>query len=164
MIRIVPALALAATLLLSAGYVCFAQTAPAEIVKERQEGMEKNWTDYYRAIAQTLRSDKPDLALIATNAAGASEHLKKLEQLFPPGTGRDVVPKTRAKPEVWTKRAEFDGKFKALIDATNALADAAKAGNVEKVKTAWQDAAKACGGCHGGPKKAGGEFRFEEEQ
>ena len=163
MIRIVSALALGATLLLSVIPVSLAQTPPAQIVKERQDGMEHNWTEYFRDISGTLKSASPDLALVATKAAGASEHLKKLEQLFPPGTGHDVVPKTRAKPEVWSKRAEFDAAFKTLIDATNTLADAAKKGNLEKVKLEWQATAKACGGCHGGPKKSGGKFRFEEE-
>jgi cytochrome c556 len=163
MIRIVPALALVAALLLSAGHVSFAQTAPAQIVKERQDGMKQNWRGYYRDISDTLKTASPDLALIATKAAGASEHLKKLEQLFPPGTGRDVVPKTRAKPDVWTKRAEFEAAFKTLIDATNALGAAAKTGDLAKVKAEWQATAKACGGCHGGPEKAGGKFRFEED-
>jgi cytochrome c556 len=163
MIRIVPGLALAATLLLSAGQNSFAQTAPAQIVKERQDAMEKNWTDYYRDISRTLRTDSPDLALVAAKSAGASEHLKKLGQLFPPGTGRDVVPTTRAKPDVWTQRADFEAAMKALIDSTNAMGDAAKSGNVEKVKAEWQVVTKACGGCHGGPEKSGGKFRFEKE-
>ncbi len=163
MIRIVLALALAATLLLSAGQISFAQTPPAQIVKERQDEMGKNWSGYFRDISTTLKSASPDLALITTKAAGASDHLKKLEGLFPPGTGRDVVPATRTKPEAWTQRAEFDAAFKALIDATNALGDAAKKGDLVKVKAEWQDVSKACGGCHGGPVKAGGKFRFAEE-
>ena len=163
MFRVVPALALAAAIFLSAGQITFAQTAPAQIVKERQDAMEKNWTEYFRDISRTVKTDSPDLALIATKSAQASKHLKKFAQLFPPGTGRDVVPKTRAKPEVWTQRAEFDAAMKALIDATNVLGAAAKSGSVEKVKAEWPSVAKACGGCHGGPKKSGGKFRFEEE-
>jgi cytochrome c556 len=163
MIRIVPALALAAAILLPASQISLAQTSPAQIVKERQDGMKQNWRGYYRDISTTLKSASPDLALIATKAAAASEHLEKLEKLFPPGTGRDVVPKTRAKPDVWTKRAEFEAAFKTLIDATNALGDAAKKGDVAKVKVDWQATAKACGGCHGGPEKSGGKFRFEED-
>ena len=163
MIRTVSSLSLAATLVLFAGQTCLAQT-PAQIVKERQDAMEKNWSDYFRDIAQTIRSDSPNLNLVATKAAGASEHLKKLAQLFPPGTGRDVVPSTRAKPEIWTQRADFEADMKALIDATVALGDDAKAGDVAKVKADWTTAAKACGACHGGPKEAGGKFRFEEEK
>ena len=33
--------------------------------------MEKNWTDYYRDISRTLKTDRPDLALIATKSAQA---------------------------------------------------------------------------------------------
>lgn len=163
MARFVSAFALAATLLLAGGQISFAQTTPAQIVKERQDAMEKNWTEYFRDVARTVRTDSPDLALIATKSAQASEHLKKIAQLFPPGTGRDVVPGTRAKPAVWTQRADFDAAMKALIDSTIALGDAKKSASVEKVKAEWPVVAKACGGCHGGPKKAGGKFRFEEQ-
>jgi cytochrome c556 len=163
MIRIVSALTVAAILLLSAGQISVAQTSPAQIVKERQDAMEKNWTDYYRDIARTVRSDSPDLALVATKAAQASEHLKKVAQLFPPGTGRDVVPESRAKPEVWTQRANFEAALKALIDASDAIGDDAKKGDADKVKADWTNLAKACGACHGGPTKAGGKFRFEKE-
>jgi cytochrome c556 len=163
MIRIIVAAALAALLYVSTSQVSVAQTAPAQIVKQRQDAMDQMWPGFYRDMALTIRSDKPDLALIATKAPLASEHVKKAAQLFPPGTGRDVVPATRAKPEIWSQRAEFEGDLTALINATNALGEAAKSGDVQKVKTAWADAAKACGACHGGPKKAGGKFRFEEE-
>jgi len=163
MTRMIPALALAAAFVLAGGQMSFAQTAPAQIVKARQDGMEKNWTDYFKDIATTIRSGNPDLPLVATKAAGAIEHLKKLAQLFPPGTGRDVVPATRAKPEVWTQRADFEAALIALMDATKTIAEDAKGGDVEKVKADWTSLAKACGGCHGGPKKSGGKFRFEEE-
>jgi len=163
MTRMVPALALAAIVVLGGGQLSFAQTPPAQIVKERQDAMEKNWTDYFKDIATTIRSGSPDLPLIATRAAGASEHLKKLAQLFPPGTGRDVVPATRAKPEIWTQRADFEAALMALMDATKQIGEDAKSGDVDKVKADWTSLAKACGGCHGGPKKSGGKFRFEEE-
>lgn len=163
MVRFISALALTGTLLLSASQFSFAQTAPAQIVKERQDAMEKNWTGYFRDIALTVRTDTPDLTLIATKSAQAAEHLKKLALLFPPGTGRDVVPSTRAKPEIWTKRADFEAAMKALIDANDLLGEDAKKGDVTKVKADWTVLAKACGACHGGPKKTGGPFRFEEE-
>jgi cytochrome c556 len=162
MTRITPAFALTATLLLCTGQGTFAQS-PAQIVKERQDAMEKNWTDYYRDIARTVRSDSPDLALVATKAAQASEHVKKFRQLFPPGTGRDAVPASRAKPEVWTLRADFEAALTALIDGSDAIGDDAKKGDLEKVKADWTNLAKACGACHGGPEKSGGKFRFEKE-
>jgi cytochrome c556 len=163
MVRLFPVVALAASLLLATSHVSLAQTTPAQIVKERQDAMELNWTDYYRDIAGTIRSGSPDLALVANKAAQASEHVKKFRQLFPPGTGRDAVPKSRAKPEVWTQRADFEAALTALIDATDTMGADARKGDVEKVKADWPIVAKACGACHGGPKKSGGKFRFEEE-
>jgi len=163
MVRFVSAFVLAAALLLSAGHSSIAQTTPAQIVKQRQDAMTENWPNYFRDIARTVRTDSPDLTVVATKAAQAAEHLKKLAQLFPPGTGRDVVPSTRAKPEIWTQRADFDAVMKAMMDANDALAEDAKKGDVVKVKADWTAFAKACGDCHGGPNKAGGKFRFEEQ-
>src|SRR5689334_14774363 len=161
MTRIVPTfLALA---VLAGAQQASAQTAPADIVKARQDAMESLWRDHYKAVAATVRSDKPDLTLVATNSAKATETLQKLATLFPPGTGRDAVPTTRAKPEIWSDRKEFEGNLTALMDASKALTTDAKAGNVEKVKADWTNLAKACGGCHGGPTKSGGKFRFEKE-
>lgn len=162
MTRTVPVLTLAAMVLLAGSQISFTQTSPAEVVKARQDGMDQMWAGYFKDIATSIRSGSPDLSMIAAKAAGASEHEKKVAALFPPGTGRDVVPTTRAKPEIWSDRADFEAAFKALMDATNALAADAKSGDAEKVKTDWTDLAKACGGCHGGPKKSGGKFRFEE--
>jgi cytochrome c556 len=163
MIRIVSALIVATILLIAAGQTSFAQTSPAQIVKERQDAMDKMWPGYYKDIATTVRSASPDLTLVATKATQAIEHVKETAKLFPPGTGRDVVPTTRAKPEIWTQRADFEAALTALIDATNTIGDDAKKGDVEKVKSDWTNLAKACGACHGGPKKSGGKFRLEEE-
>ena len=77
MFRFVSAFALAATLLLTAGQISVAQTTPAQIVKERQDAMEKNWTEYFRDVARTVRTDSPDLALIATKSAQASRAPEK---------------------------------------------------------------------------------------
>jgi cytochrome c556 len=153
----------ALAILAGAGQQASAQSAPADIVKQRQDAMESLWRDHYKAVAATVRTDKPDLTLVATNAAKANETLQKLATLFPPGTGRDAVPSTRAKPEIWSDRKEFEGNLTALLDASKSLAADAKAGSVEKVKADWTNLAKACGGCHGGPVKSGGKFRFEKE-
>jgi cytochrome c556 len=163
MTRIVPIILFALVFFTGARQQAFAQAAPAQIVKERQDAMESLWRDSYRDIARTIRADKPDLALVAANAAKGSETLKKLATLFPPGTGRDAVPSTRAKPEIWSNRADFEAALKTLADASKALGDDAKAGDLEKVKADWTSLAKACGGCHGGPEKSGGKFRFEKE-
>lgn len=162
MFRLVSAFALPAVLLLSATGLSLAQPAPASAVKERQEIMKQLWPSYYRDMARVARGESTDFAAVAAKAPQASEALKKVALLFAPGTGRDAAPDTRAKPEIWTQKADFDAAMTALIAETNALGEAAKSGNADAVKAQFTKVAEACGGCHGGPSKSGGKFRFEE--
>ncbi len=163
MIRIVSACAFASLLCLaSVGPSVQAQTAPAQIFKERQEIMKQLWPGYYRDMSRATRGEITDLPPLAVKATQASEQLKKLSTLFPAGSGREAVPETRAKPEIWTQRADFNAAIDKLAAETVAFGEAAKAGNADAMKAAWPKVAEACGACHGGPSKSGGKFRFEE--
>ncbi len=163
MTRIMSALALGGSLLvLAGGTVAWTQSSPTPMVEQRQELMKSLFPSYYREMAQVVRGQSNDLAAVATKASQANDALKKLAVLFPAGTGREAVPKTRAKPEVWTQRAEFEAALTKLITETDAIGAAAKSGNLDAVKAQWLKVAEACGSCHGGPAKSGGKFRFEE--
>ena len=74
--------------------------------------------------------------------------------LFPAGTGPDKV-KTDAKAEVWSKPADFTAACTAFATETQALVDAAKAGDVAKYATQVGKVGDACGSCHDG-------FRVED--
>lgn len=140
-----------------------AQTpAPAAAFKERNDIMKSLWRGYYRDMAQAAKGEG-DLAAVAVKATQANEQWKKLGQLFPAGSGREAVPETRAKPEIWTQRADFDAAINEMVKETAALGEAAKANNLDGVKAAWPKVAQACGACHGGPAKSGGKFRIEEQ-
>ncbi len=138
-----------------------AQSA-AEAAKTRMDIMKALWPDYYREMSRVARGETTDISFIPAKAAEAVAQVKKLGTLFPAGSGREAVPTTRSKPEVWTQKAEFDAALAALVTETTALSDAAKSGNLDAVKAQWQKTAQACGGCHGGQPKSGGKFRFEE--
>src|SRR4051794_29327348 len=120
MIRIVSGVALAGVLLLSLNATSSrAQSvSPADAVKQRQEVMKGVWPNYYRDMSRVARGENADISSITAKAAQASETLKKVALLFAPGTGRDAVPETRAKPEIWTQKAEFDAALVALINET----------------------------------------------
>jgi cytochrome c556 len=132
------------------------------MVEQRQEVMKSLWPSYYQEMARVVRGQSNDLAGVATKAGQASEALKKAAVLFPAGTGRETVQKTRAKPEIWTQRAEFEAAMTKLVAETDATGAAARSGNLDAVKAQWLKVAEACGACHGGPTKSGGKFRFEE--
>lgn len=164
MIRIVSACALAGLLSFAAvGPALHAQTAPGakEVAKERVDLMKGLWRGYYRDMSQAAKGEG-DPKVLAVKATEAAAQMKKFSTLFPAGSGREGAPDTRAKPEIWTQRAEFDAAVAKMVVETTAFGDAAKAGNVEGMKAAWPKIAEACGACHGGPSKSGGKFRFEE--
>ena len=80
-----------------------------------------------------------------------AERLSEISQF-----ARDAFPdisregKTRAKPEIWSERAEFDKLLKDLTDATKSLAGvtANAAAKPEEFKAAVGAVGNACKGCH----------------
>ena len=60
---------------------------------------------------------------------------------------RDVAG-SKAKPELWANRADFDAKLKDLVDRSATLAAVAKGGDEAKSKHAFLDTAGACKACH----------------
>jgi cytochrome c556 len=89
----------------------------------------------------------------AKNAALRAERVAFVAQIaaeaFPDGSGAgtQAVP-TKAKPEIWTNRAEFDKLMKDMVDKTAALAKVAKTGNQDKIKAAFGAAGQTCKACH----------------
>ena len=152
---------LALTISLTATAV-LAQNAPA-VVKERQETMKSFWPNFYRGFSQVARGESTDVAAIPAKTQEAVAALQKLATLFPAGSGREATPDTRAKPEIWSQRSAFDAALTKLVSETQKLGDVAKTGNLEAVKAQFAAVSEACGGCHGGPAKSGGTFRFEAQ-
>ena len=87
--------------------------------------------------------------------AGYVDELKKLSSkpwAFFPADGN--YPPTRAKPAVWSQAAEFEAAQKQYQTAVAQLAQAAQAGDLQKIKPAVVDVTNSCKSCH---KK----FRFD---
>jgi cytochrome c556 len=55
---------------------------------------------------------------------------------------------SKAKPGIWSNRADFDAKMKDLVDRSATLAAVAKSGDAAKSKAAFMDTANACKACH----------------
>lgn len=69
-----------------------------------------------------------------------------LSESYSPDT--QSVAGSKAKPEMWSNRADFDARMKTLVDNSATLASVAKGGNFEKSKAAFLDTANACKSCH----------------
>jgi cytochrome c556 len=55
---------------------------------------------------------------------------------------------SKAKPEMWSNRADFDAKLKDLVDRSATLATVAKGRDEAKTKAAFLDTAGTCKACH----------------
>ncbi|GHD28582.1 c-type cytochrome [Halioglobus pacificus] len=64
---------------------------------------------------------------------------------FAAGTDKGT---TRAKPGIWDNMDDFEAKLVDLQTATEALSDAADAGDEAAIKAAFGDTGKACKACH----------------
>ena len=64
------------------------------------------------------------------------------------GEGTDKVGETRAKPEVWTNRADFDAKMDKMVNEVAKLPQTARGGDPAALKKAVHDVDAACTSCH----------------
>ncbi|HUL56239.1 MAG TPA: cytochrome c [Usitatibacter sp.] len=64
------------------------------------------------------------------------------------GEGTDKGHDTRAKPEIWTRRAEFDEKMSKMLEEVAKLPAATRTGDLEAIKVQVKATGSACGGCH----------------
>ena len=91
-----------------------AQTSAANIVKERIELM-KGLFPNFRPVRALARGESTDIDAAVEGVTRLNADIQKISKSFPPGSGRDMVPDTRAKPEIWSKRAEFDAAVAKLV-------------------------------------------------
>jgi cytochrome c556 len=64
------------------------------------------------------------------------------------GEGTDKVGETRAKPEIWTHRADFDAKMDKMVSEAARVPQIARSGDEGALKKAVQEIDNACNACH----------------
>jgi len=60
----------------------------------------------------------------------------------------EIVPMSRALPEIWQNMDDFEQKNQEFVDATQGLADAAAANGFAAAQGLVQGTASTCGSCH----------------
>ena len=116
---------------------------PEQIVEERQQLM-KDHGAAWKHVQDQLKAGT--LAGVAADAQKMSDNAKKIPELFPEGT---MTEKSKAKPEVWQKKAEFDAAAKNFGDQADKLKAAALTNNMDSVQAVAKDFGRnACGTCH----------------
>jgi cytochrome c556 len=110
---------------------------------EAMEGLGKAMKNLHRE----LESGTPDINVVRAQTATMAGTAAKIPGMFPAGTGPNVG-KTRAKPEIWSKKDLFIQKSKDYLAATQAIDAAARAGDLNKVMALHDNVDKACKACH----------------
>ena len=124
-----------------------AQTAPkvgsGDVVADRIRLMKLNGASLADLQAKAKAGN---IEAIAVNAETIALNAQHVPVLFPPGS---ITDKSRAKPDIWQKRAEFENAARNLQALAEKLRDAARAKDVPAVETMVKDFGKqACGACH----------------
>jgi cytochrome c556 len=86
-----------------------------------------------------------DAKLAAENAEVVATLSKLPWAAFGEGTDKG---ETRAKPEIWTESAKYKAAADKMQVEIGKLTVAAKAGNLDALKTAFGPAAATCKACH----------------
>lgn len=66
--------------------------------------------------------------------------------LFPAGSG--AAPGSKARPEIWTNRADFEARAAALAAAATRLQDLAQADDAAGFAAQWTEVRAGCQSCH----------------
>ena len=139
--------ALAASLLAGiASAPAQAQQKPEEVLALRKgvyQVIRANFVPLVRFAEGKIALDPAKIAELG-NRLGAVAPMAA--EVFPAGS--EKVEGSKAKAEIWSKPDDFKAKMTAFQTAAAKLADAAKAGNLDAVKTLVPETGKACGSCH----------------
>ena len=123
-----------------------AQFAKAEdAIKYRQSALFVMQQNFSRVAAMAAGKTAFD-AKVAADSAAVADSVAKLPWVgFQPGTDTG---QTKAKPEIWSGKAKFDDYAVKMQTEMTKLASAAKAGNLDAIKTAVNATGGACKSCH----------------
>ncbi len=140
-----PRLALAALAVVTSLPASAQFQKPEDAIKYRQSALSVMGTHFGRLGAMANGRVPFDAATAQANADMVATLSKLPYTAFGEGTDKG---NTKARPEIWTKRAEFDAAAKKMQDEVVKLQAATKTGNLDQIKTAFGGAGQACKACH----------------
>lgn len=118
---------------------------PEDAMKYRQGALFVMQQNFAR-VAAMASGKAPFDAKVAAESAAVASYVGKLPwAAFTPDSD---LGNTKAKVEVWSKRAKFDDLSKQLVTELDKLAVAAQSGNMDAIKTAVGATGKVCKSCH----------------
>ena len=118
---------------------------PQQIAEARQAAFRMSAADFQ--LVRTAAEKGVDLRSLGFAARSLQHWATILPAMFPAGTGPDVVT-TRARPEIWSNRADFEQRARDYAEAAGRMVDAAATGDMTKGGAAWDATRETCNACH----------------
>ena len=119
------------------------QLSPQQIVAARQAAFHMSG-----AAMGNMRAalERGDVAGQAYAARGVARWGRVLPSMFPESTA--AVTPSRARPEIWRNKADFEAKANAYAEAATRLADAAQSGDKQAFAAQFAATSATCKACH----------------
>lgn len=139
------------TLIFTAAALTLAGTASAQFAKpEDAIKYRKNalfvMQQHYARVGAMVAGKTPFDAKVAAENAAVADYMGKLPWAgFGEGTDKG---ETKAKPEIWKEQAKFKEGADKMQAEMGKLAAAAKTGNLDAIKTAFNATSGTCKACH----------------
>lgn len=143
--KTISALILASAALGFAGAASAQFAKPDDAIKYRKNALFVMQQHYARIGAMVSGKVPFDAKAAADNAAIAESMSKLPWSAF--GEGTDLGD-TKAKPEIWKEQAKFKQAADKMQGEMSKLAAAAKTGNLDSIKTAFNATSGTCKACH----------------
>jgi len=139
--------AVAVSLTLGAGLAAeaFAQQKPENYIRFRkanQQVVNFHMRDLAAAVKGQRKLEAAEITRIASVIATLAPNFATG---FPAGTDQG---ETRARPEIWSQPDKFKQAMDRYIAESAKMAEAAKSGNADNMRTQFGTLAKACDTCH----------------
>ena len=136
--------AIVAAVLMATAVAAHAQVKPEDQIKQRRSGyavMGFNFANLGAMAQEKKPYNKEEAGRSADLVAALSDYMKAH---FGDGTDKG---ETKAKAEIWQKRADFDSKMDKMVTEARKLPAAART-DLPALKKAVADAGAACKACH----------------
>jgi len=111
-------------------------------IADRQQLMKKQGKTMQDITTKLKAGSLDGVAADADTLTGTSQ---QIPALFPAGS---MSPTSRAKPEIWQKKSQFDGYAKSLNDQSKKVAGLARANDLAGTQAAVSEMGRTCGACH----------------
>lgn len=118
---------------------------PEDAIKYRKNALFVMQQHYARVGAMATGRVPFDAKVAADNAAIAETMSRLPWAAFGEGTDKGD---TKALPQIWTEKAKFNAAADKMQSEMSKLAAAAKTGNLDSVKAAFQATSGTCKACH----------------